>query len=286
MSDIVPLVGVHEAAPPTTTAARFPHTQLVGPYFLGRVQPAPTLLTRLSRALEPVWAAGLTPTWTFKPDPAAVAKGLWDRQLEDLRDGLTGASFAYPWHEPEDNMPPDVFTPMLDRVWRHLRSDRLRVGYVAGSWPWRPGDPRTTHPDLWRPAGFDFLGVDVYSGQSFPATTTLADHPGFQRWWRELAQGGPFMITERGFQAADCETRCAAMADEAAWLANPAIPCTGYVLWNTPGADTDQGWLLDADCETAGRDLLQALRTRSMGYQQGYAEGYCDGYGDAAPAHP
>lgn len=239
-------------------------TQLTaaGPVFLGAVTPT-AFLARWRAALAGA-PAGQAVLITFKPGPAAVAAGQWDTALAAARAATMRPVLAYPWHEPENDMSGPIFTAMFDRVYEHLAGRLVRVGYTAMAYQWRPGSHPTGKPAEWRPSRYDWLGCDVYSGDSVPASTELAEHPGFQRWWRLLAGGGPFMLPERGWRGPN-SARASTIAADAQWLSQlPAQQrCELLNVWNTPGAEGDRGWLLTGTAATAVRSALTLLARKA-----------------------
>jgi hypothetical protein len=229
-----------------------------GPTFLGQI--APTKFFAAYRAAVEAVPAGLVPLVTFKPRPTDVAAGLWDAPLTAAKGWTTRPVLAYPWHEPENDLRPAVFTAMFDRVYDRLASINVRVGYTAMAYQWRPGSATTGKPAAWRPTRCDWLGCDVYSGDSVPASTELAEHPGFQRWWRLLAGGGPFLLPERGWKGPN-SVRAATIAADAQWLSGRPFQrrCDLLNAWNTAGTENDTGWLLTGTAATAVRSALQLL---------------------------
>jgi hypothetical protein len=261
----VNLRGVHETRDLGLTKRLYPAMTTAGPFFLANVAPA-AFLARVQTLCGPAWAAGLIPLWTWKPNPPDVAAGLWDMPLKTVRDyhlskGLT--SVAYPFHEPEDNMPGATFTTMFNRIYPLLSCPpNIAVGYTANSYQWRAGMPSTANPTDWAVAQTDFYGCDVYSGlsPSLP-TDTLASHAGFQRWWIQLVHSGPFMLPERGFTGA---VRTDTIESECDWLMRPEVPLTGYQIWNTVGTATASGWLLDPLSRLSVNGLLTCLSIKSL----------------------
>lgn len=263
---VIPVLyrGVHEPQVPLTTRSTYPGATTAGPYFLADVAPDQAL-DKLAKLCTPAWAAGLTPLWTFKPNPADVAAGRWDLPLKRIRDyhvGLGLKSIAYPWHEPEDNMTGKTFTGMFNRVYPLLSAPpNIICGYTAMAYQWRPKSPTTSNPKDWDPYQTDFYGIDVYSGQGFPAKDTLVTHAGFQRWLTTLVGGRPFMICERGFAGPG---RDETMAAEGQYLGLAGTQVIGYQLWNAPGTNNPTGWLFDQTAMSHAVSIINTLAGKHL----------------------
>lgn len=251
--------GVHEPQTPLTTRVTYPGATTAGPYFMNDVAPS-KIVDKLIKLCGPAWSAGLTPLWTWKPTAADVAAGVWDMPIKRIRDyhlAMGVHSIAYPWHEPEDNMSGKVFTGIFNRVYPLLSAPPfITCGYTAMAYQWRPKSPTTSNPKDWAPYQTDFYGIDVYSGQGFPAKDTLATHPGFQRWLTSLVGDGPFMICERGFAGPG---RDETMAAECQYLGLAGTQVIGYQLWNAPGTDNPTGWLFDQKAASHAVAIINTL---------------------------
>ncbi len=250
--------GVHEPQTPLVTRATYPAATTAGPYFLSDVAPA-KFLDKLTKLCGPAWAAGLTPLWTWKPTAADVAAGVWDMPVKRVRDyhlAMGVHSIAYPWHEPEDNMTGKDFIGIFNRIYPLLSAPPwIMCGYTAMAYQWRPGSPTTANPKDWTPYQTDFYGVDVYSGQGFSSTATLANHPGFQRWHDTIVKG-PFMVCERGFTGTG---RADTMAAECEYLGKADTPVIGYQMWNAPGTNNPTGWLFDTAATSNAVAIINCL---------------------------
>jgi hypothetical protein len=247
------LLGIHEDNPLSV-----PPINTLGPTFLGALSPL-QFLSKFKATCQAAWSKGMIPVMTFKPSLSSVATGKWDAVLLAAGAWALKPIYIYPWHEPENDMNAADFTKMFNRVYKHLSSGTVKVGYASMAYQWRPGSPTTATPALWRPARVDFWASDVYSGKSFPDTATLATHAGFQRWWHLCAEGAPFIITERGFHSTG-QARADVIHAEDRWLQSQ--PVRGYLYWSTPGTENDPAWVLDPISRMAVKDLLADLATK------------------------
>ncbi|MBB5868414.1 hypothetical protein F4553_001793 [Allocatelliglobosispora scoriae] len=201
-----------------------------------------------------------------------------------------------------------VYAALFDRVYDVMKAaaSSVKVGTAAMGYQWAPkkNDPNhsiaghTDHPDDWHVKTADFLGVDAYSGQSFPLATILPEHPGVTRWLQHIVPAhGEYALIERGFKATGSTERlerAKQIAREADWLlTTEGRRCTTYIYWDTPGQESDAALVLGDVGEAALADLqirmLHATSTPTIpqqptqptkpnaDYQRGYAEGYAAG---------
>lgn len=254
------LLGVHEDREPQFTRERFPRAKLFREFIPGVLKPQ-SLVDKVRRLGEPVWANGGVLVVSFKPDLKAVASGDWDTHLQGLAGWLrasAGPTFVVPWHEPENDMRGSQFVSMFNHVRRVMKDEypTLTVIHSAMAYQYRLNG-KAENTGEWVTEA-DLNTCDVYSGKSFPLDQILPEHPGFKRWFAEFG-GKSWGITERGFHASagsidDCKKRAAVIRREAEWLArNPS--CAMYIYWNTSGTEDNPDLVLDS----RGEDVLEYL---------------------------
>lgn len=267
--------GVRDTRPPAEIRAAFPGVRLTREFISGPLTTPKSLLAAVDKVCRPVWDAGLTPMYSLKLDPTQVVAGRWDGPLTELAGWHIAQPGAYliPWHEPEDDMTGAQFAAHFNHIADQVRAvnDALPLVYAAMAYQWAPGRGgvgsiagRTDAPAQWSAVDADVLAVDVYSGRSFPLVAILPEHAGFTRWLDKLVGGRQYMVTERGFEAttAQAELRAAQISREADWLTTHPTGqrCTGYVYWNTAGAESSTSLMLDAGHGVpALRDLVARL---------------------------
>lgn len=265
LTDFRATPGICDWRAPEDTLALFQKIRITRVFVPNVLAPGEYLVTKINNACQDAWNAGLIPVVSFKLAPADVTAGLWDTKLTNLGKWLAGKPEAWivPWHEPENDLAASQFVAMFNRVYSKIKSvnANVKIGYVSMAYCWRPGDSRTSNPAAWKPAKADFFGCDVYSGNSFPITDILPEHPGFSRWQQAIPGNGPYMIIERGFIAktdALKVERAKQIRREAAWLVSTELgkKCEAYLYWNTSGAEDNPALVLDAQGETALNELF------------------------------
>lgn len=265
------LFGVRDTRAPDAVKTLFPGVSLTREFVAGVLSTPKSLIPAVERVCRPAWNAGQTPIYSMKLDRDQVAAGKWDAPVADLAawHATQPAAYLVPWHEPEDDMTAAQYVPYFNRIADRVRSvnTRLPLVYAAMAYQWAPKSGggslagRTDTPAVWAQVDADVLGVDVYSGRSFPLTAILPEHPGFARWLGELAGDRPYMVTERGFEAVPdkYQVRADQIRREGWWLRSDPVGqrCMGYVYWNTAGTESSSSLLLDTQLGVpALRDLV------------------------------
>jgi hypothetical protein len=268
-------LGVHEIAAPGDTMARYPGARWGREFVAGKgglPLPASTteaqLIAQVSARLTPWVRAGGGCVVSVKLDLPVVATGVWDARLTGLGKALTGLNVVVVVnHEPEDDLTAAGFAAGFTAARTALKAGwaGLDVAYCAMAWQWRPGSKTTADAAAWAAVDADLYLVDAYSGQSFPPTAILPEHPGFQRWWARIVGDHPgrrWGVAERGWQTGP--GRASTIGREADWLTTDPVgrTCEMYVVWSTPGVEANRGWVADTGAEGAIRDLIARLATR------------------------
>ncbi len=219
------LAGICDWRTPEDSKSKFSKARLFRVFVPNVLTVGDYLVTKVGNACDPAWDAGMIPVVSFKLAPADVAAGKWDTKLTNLGKWLSQKPEAWiiPWHEPENDLTPTEFVSMFNRVYSKIKSvnPSVKIGYAAMAYAWRASDSRTGNPASWKPAKSDFLACDVYSGNSFPLTKILPEHPGFARWREHIVGSGTYLIAERGFfasTAAQKTERVKQLKREADWL--------------------------------------------------------------------
>ncbi len=252
-------VGVHEDAAPTDIASRYPGARWARRFISDNGRPLPSyvnaawLIQHVQGAVQPSLDAGGGCVVSVKLDLAAVATGLWDDRLYQLGTVLNGQNIIVVFnHEPENDMSPAVFTAGFTAARSAFKAGApaVRVGYAAMAYQWRPKSKTTKDPQAWARVPADLYLLDVYSGQSFPETTILPEHPGFVRWYAEVIAAHPgrvWALAERGWHSG--ANRAATVLREAAWFATDPIgqTCSGCLVWGTEGTEKNTAWELNDD---------------------------------------
>lgn len=263
--------GVHEKCAPADTMAAYPGALHTREFFTtsGEIRPGTDLIAMLHQTADPTWQVNGTPVVSLKFKPADVTAGLWDAPCRKLGAELARCPKCYVifYHEPEDNYLGNVMAPTFNRVRANLKlgHDSLPVCYCAGSYSWRPGDltdrRRTADVVSWQSIQADLYLCDVYSGNSFPSNAILPEHSGFARWKQEIVDpfpGRKWGIGERGWMAGP--GRVATMQRELDWLLGLNDPnFQMYLLWNTPGAEGQDGWVFDAPAQMMANTMASQL---------------------------
>lgn len=288
------LLGVHESAKPADTTSRIPGARW-GREFVSKRGGGPLpesttedqLVQKVLAKVRPHTDAAGGCVVSIKADMVSVGKGRWDSRFTAVGHALDGLNaLVIPWHEPENDLRPAVFVPAHNRALEAFKagSGALEVGYAGMAYQWQPGSTTTTDVTAWAAdLHADLYLADVYSGQTFPATAILPEHPGWVRWYTEMIAAHPgrrWGIAERGIIAGP--TRSATILREGDWLASDLIgqACELYLWWNTGGTEANPGWLLDAEGKAAVSAVLQRLAIPA-GYRPGPLDGFyvCTGGG-------
>jgi hypothetical protein len=269
-------VGVHEqyqGATATTfarTASRFPRAEVTREFESGVLEPQ-DLIRRIEARCRPVWAAGKTAVWSFKPDPAAVDSGRWRPYIEALAQhikdqGLQAQTVIVIWHEPENDVPKFFnraadFVRLFNTVHDWLKAidptiltSHAALAYAYRNWTIGQAKGWVTKCDI--------HSVDIYSGRSFPLSTTIGNSKAFRTWKASRPANAAWGISERGWIATDArsEERVASINAESDYLASlaPADRPDFFIVWNTEGTENDPTIILD----DAGVGAVNALFAR------------------------
>lgn len=266
------LPGICDWRTPEASLAKFPKLRLFRVFVPNVLPVGDYLVSKVGVACDLAWEAGMTPVVSFKLAPADVAAGKWDTKLTNLGKWLSQKPEAWvvPWHEPENDLTAVEFVSMYNRIYSKIKSvnPSVKIGYVAMAYAWRSGDSRTANPAAWKPAKSDFFACDVYSGNSFPLTKILPEHPGFTRWRENIVGSGTYLIAERGFFASTSNQkieRALQIKREADWLISSELgkKCLAYMYWNTPGQENNQALVLDGPGEVALNALFSKVSPQS-----------------------
>jgi len=281
------LLGVHQDAKPAAVAARVPGAAW-GREFVAKAGGGPlpestsekALVTAALRKVQPHLDAGGGCVVSIKADMVSVGKGRWDSRLAAVGAAVEGKPVEVVlWHEPEDNLQPSVFVAGHNRGRDAVKSGgpSVPVDYCGMAYQWRPGSKTTADPKAWAAdLAADRLLLDVYFGKTFPATLTLANHPGLQRWLEHmvLPYDGTWGLGEFGRQ--NNPGRAAQFAADFQWLAGDPVgsTCSMVIVWGTGGTEADPGWLLDEPALEA----VAAGFARLAGPPAGYRPSGLDGF--------
>ena len=252
------LLGVHQDDQPAAITARVPGS-VWGREFVSKAGGGPLpesttekqLVDLVLRKVKPHLDSGGGCVVSIKISMPSVFNGNWDSRLTAVGAALAGKNVEVViWHEPEDDLTPNVFVPAHNRA-REAIQDGGRgvlVDYAAMAYQWRPGSPTTADGGEWaRDLQADRYLCDVYFGNSVPSTATLATHPGLRRWLATmvLPYGRPWGLGEWGRRSDS--GRAGQFAADFEWLATDPIgkTCSMLLVWNTPGTEKDDRWVLD-----------------------------------------
>lgn len=206
---------------------------LTGPTGLGNIQWRRSFSSSL-----PAWAShtasgdaaeGLKSIASVKADPAGVAAGNYDSQIEAFAGPAPSGSMLTMYHEPEDDMTQAQFSSMITRFASVAKgaNSGITVGYIGMEYQWQIGKGYTTFdPDA---AGLDWIGIDVYGyywNIGTDASGPLQDMTGFSTWWSWAhATGMPVHVMEIGVHSSctdESGTHTFTDTQRAAWL-GPAL---------------------------------------------------------------
>ncbi len=266
-------LGVHEnyqgplARSVAQTVAAFPLAEVTREFEAGILEPQ-SLVTRIERRCGPVWAAGKTAVWSFKPNAAMVLSGAWQPYITALgrylaAEGRADKTDVVIWHEPENDMGAEQFVTLFNTVhdWLKAASGGVVVtSHAALGWRYRNWTVEQASHWVTRA---DIHSIDLYSGRSFPLAMTCQTSVAFQVWKESRPAGTRWGVSERGWIADPTGTaqRVAAIDAEAEWLR--ALPVAEqpdfYIVWNTPGVENDPKIVLDAGGVAAVNDLFGDL---------------------------
>ncbi|HEX5543665.1 MAG TPA: hypothetical protein VFX60_19280 [Micromonospora sp.] len=267
------ILGVHEDRPPADTAADYPGHTWGGAFVSNRGRPLPknTSAKRLKSLVlngaAPYTDAGGGCLVRVKIDMAAAARGDWDERLTELGAVCVGERIVLViYHEPEDNMKASTFVPGFNRARQAIKAGgpSVDVAYAGMAYQWRPGASKTADdPKAWAEnLQADFYLLDVYFGQTFGQSLTLANHPGRVRWHAHMLAPYPERragLAEWGRMADP--GRAAGFRADFDWLANTADGRRYEVVcpWGTDGTEKNAGWLLDDEARAAIREGFALL---------------------------
>lgn len=258
-------IGVHENISAEQNKSKYPGVTLERLFIGPGVLSPQNLILKVDRLVTPYLQNQITPVVSFKPHHSDVAAGRWDSYLRNLVNTFGDTVWFCIYHEPEDNLNGTDFTKMFNRcfdVMKDADQDSIQV-YAAMAYQWRPGSRTTVDPTKWLPRA-DYYACDVYSGRSFPLSTTLPDHAGFKRWKANLPAGQQWGITERGFETANLhEARAATLKQDIEWATTN--DCSFYIYWNTTGTEKSDELVLDPLGEAS---LKEAIREVAPVYQR------------------
>jgi hypothetical protein len=257
-------VGVHEnyQGPDKTTLAetlsRFPQIDITRE-FEANPLPAQDLVHRITMRCAPIWIAGKSCAWSFKPLPADVAEHV-------KAAGLESKTVIVIWHEPENDVPKwfdsaTDFVRYFNTVDRWLKSVDPSIVTSHAALGYRYARMTDTQAREWVTHA-TVQSIDLYSGRSFPLAMTLGTSAGFARWKASRPAGSRWGVSERGWIATPALSaeRAASIRAEADWLAQlaPEDRPDYYIVWNTPGVERDPTIVLDE----AGRMAVNAMFAR------------------------
>lgn len=273
------ILGVHENAAPARTESAYPGGRW-GREFVAKTGGGPLpestteqqLVDAVLRKARPHLDAGGGAVVSIKADMTSIGKGRWDSRLTAVGAAVKGRAVELVvWHEPEDDLKPAVFVPAHNRARAAIQAGGpgVLVDYAGMAYQWRPGSPTTAAPKAWaQDLQADRYLCDVYFGRTFPATHTLATHPGFRRWLTEmvLPYDRTWGLAEWGRQADP--GRPGQFAADFDWLATDPIgrTCSMVLVWNTGGTENNPGWILD-------EPAVAAIRAGFARLAAGYASG-------------
>ena len=280
------ILGVHENAKPAATTTRIPGA-LWGREFVARPGGGPLpestteaqLIQKVLAKVRPHTSTGGGCVVSIKADMVSVGTGRWDSRLTAVGHALNGLdAIVVLWHEPEDDLTPQVFVPAHNRGREAILSGGLvEVGYCGMAYQWRPGSPTTADPQAWAQ---DLLAerylLDVYFGKSFSATHTLGTHPGRVRWHEHMIAPYPGRVPGFGEWGRRAEPdRADGFTADFEWLATDPIGRTYSLamVWNTGGTENDPGWVLDQAAEDAVRAGFARLAVPA-GYRPSGFDGF------------
>jgi hypothetical protein len=270
---MVTKVGIHEqyqGAKATTfarTASRFPGTEITRE-FEGAVLSPQDMVGRLVLRCQPIWQAGKTAVWSFKPNPADVTSGAWKPHIQALAqyikdNRLQDKVIVVIWHEPENDVPKwfrngSEFSQYFNTVQRWLFevdpsivTSHAALGYAYRNLSIGQAKAWVTECTI--------HSIDIYSGRSFPLGMTLGNSRAFATWKASRPKGARWGVSERGWIADESrsEERAASIKAEADYLASlsPVERPDFYVVWNTEGTENDPKIILD-DAGTAAVNVL------------------------------
>jgi hypothetical protein len=272
-------VGVHEqyqGAKATTfarTASSFPRTVVTREFESGIIAPQ-DLVRRMVARCGPIWAAGMTAVWSFKPDPGAVYSGLWKPYVvalaqyikdHDLHDQVV----IVIWHEPENDVPkffsgPADFVRLFNTIQSWLLSvdPAIVTSHAALAWAYR--NWTVAQARAWV-TQCTIHSLDIYSGRSFPLAMTLGTSKAFATWKTSRPVDTPWGLSERGWIADESRSaeRAASIEAESDYLV--ALPLAErpsfYVVWNTSGVEDDPTIILDGAAVAAINALFDRMAT-------------------------
>lgn len=265
-------LGVHEqyqgakARTIADTVARFPLVEVTREFEGGVIEPQ-SLVTRIQRRCSPIWAAGKTAVWSFKPEPRSVLAGSWDGYLEGLarylqKSRLFEQTVIVPWHEPENDMSADSFVALFDHVHDTLTAVEpgITTSHAALGYWYR--NVSVDQARAWTTKA-TIHSIDLYSGRSFPLAMTLGTSDAFATWKASRPDGARWGVSERGWiaDASGSADRVTAIDMEADWLRglSPVEQPDFYIVWNTPGTEGDKKIVLDVAGVNAVNDLFNDM---------------------------
>lgn len=276
------LVGIHQQYQgkadlhtPYETLETYPRTTFTREFTPNVLDPQ-NLIPKWESACRRVVTAGMTPVWSFKPEPGAVLRGLWDPYLQQLADHLNQnmiPNYVCIWHEPENDLGKYFksardFTMVFNRVHNQLKavSPSVQTVHAALGYRYRDGgEISDAEATQWRTQA-DVHCIDLYSGRSFPLSMTMPENSAFKRWHSNLVNGRRWGVTERGWtlgpdapvngqaQAEAERERADCIRREADWLAT--TDCQMYIAWDSLGTEGDPGLMIR---DTVGVTALQGL---------------------------
>lgn len=182
-------------------------------------------------------------------DMQGVIDGEYDKEITGWAKGAprSGPVFATMSHEPE--APKKQLTGKLFVAgFRHFyqvakaANPNLQLGPVHMSYQWEPDSTTTTKPDEWWVGAdrSDFIGVDDYNQATSTDRTTVANDPGFQRWygWAKK-RGKPLALAEyaRLEHPTDPDALARELMSAETWLLDHGFKM--WLYWNGKGAQAD-----------------------------------------------
>jgi hypothetical protein len=200
--------------------------------------------------------------------PAEVASGVWKPFITQLAqyikdNGLQSKVILVIWHEPENDVPKFFnsaadFVSLFNTVHEWLMSVDPSIVTSHAALGYRYRTLSVGQAKAWVTKA-TIHSIDIYSGQSFPLSMTLATSAVFKTWKASRPAGSRWGVSERGWIADSTKSaeRVASIDAEADYLASlaPADQPDFYIVWNTVGTENNPNIVLDE----AGRAAVNRM---------------------------